>query len=157
MEMQKYQGCQACINLPHAGGWAYRSLEHGVIGLETAGALLPQVTVPGHRSDVASHTVSALCHKDTAITVFQMSEAATFGNICWSSDDINTGQLYSRYMSHQEHSFNKVIKAYERCVYLLTVSLCSARRACAVVKPEIPAPTTTTSCKPPSYSSTLSA
>lgn len=46
----------------------YRGLEHGVIGLETAGALLPQVPIPGHGSDVAPHTVPALCHKDTAST-----------------------------------------------------------------------------------------
>ena len=41
--------------------------------------------------------------------------------------------------------------------YLATVPACSATRACAVVRPEIPAPTTTTSCTPPSYSATVPA
>ncbi len=63
---------------------AYSCFEHGVVGLEAAGALLPPVAIAGQGGDVPSHALPPLRDKKSAhhlALAFQLP-AYMFGAEC---------------------------------------------------------------------------
>lgn len=48
---------------------AHRDLQHGIIGLERVGALLPHVAVALHGRDVAAYALAGLRHKEIGDTM----------------------------------------------------------------------------------------